>query len=208
MRAKSLGTLRYAEVTMDTTTSQNSICSHHHSFALDNFFRRVVQSPKKILGPYLNKGDTVVDLGCGPGFFSLAMAELVGSSGSVFAVDLQRQMLDRVQAKLKKVKDTSALATITLQQCSADDIGLDKSIRADFVLAYYMVHETPDQGRIFQQVSTLLKPTGSFLMVEPPFHVNKEEFARTLGCAERAGLAIVDRPRRKGGRSALFTLRR
>ncbi|MEJ2136869.1 MAG: methyltransferase domain-containing protein, partial [Desulfofustis sp.] len=90
---------------MATTRSKNSICSHHHSFALDNFFRRVVQSPKRILGPYLNKGDTVVDLGCGPGFFCLAMAELVGSSGSVFAVDLQREMLDRVQAKLKNVKD-------------------------------------------------------------------------------------------------------
>ena len=192
---------------MATTRSKNSICSHHHSFALDNFFRRVVQSPKRILGPYLNKGDTVVDLGCGPGFFCLAMAELVGSSGSVFAVDLQPEMLDRVQAKLKKVKDASALATITLHQCSAVEIGLDKSIRADFVLAYYMVHETPDQDRVFQQICTLLKPTGSFLLVEPRLHVNKEEFARTLGCAERAGLAIIDRPRRKGGRSALCALR-
>lgn len=191
---------------MATSRSENQVCSHRHSFALDNLLRRLIQSPRKIIDAYLNKGDTVIDLGCGPGFFTVTMAELVGSSGKVIAVDLQQEMLAKVHSKLMKLKDKSALAKITLHQCSEDDIGLDKSIRADFVLAYYMLHETPNQGRCFQQIRTLLKPTGSCLIVEPRFHVNKEKFARTLGCAERAGLAIVDRPRRKGGRSALFTI--
>lgn len=192
---------------MGNTAPQNNICSHHHSFALDNVFRKLVQSPKRILRPHLTKGDTVVDLGCGPGFFTVTMAELVGSSGKVFAVDLQQEMLDRVRAKLKRLQDKTALAKVLLHQCSADDIGLDKSIRADFMLAYYVLHETPDQGRFFEQIRTLLKPTGSCLMVEPPFHVNKEEFSRTLDSAEREGLAIVDRPKRKGGRSALLAIR-
>ena len=191
-----------------STESEHSICSHQHSFALDNFFRRLVQSPKKILAPYVNKGDTAIDLGCGPGFFTIALAELAGPAGSVIAVDLQAEMLARLEAKLHKVKNRSVLAPVVLQQCSEVELGLDESISADFVLAYYMVHETPDQLRFFQQIRKLLKPTGSCLIVEPPFHVNEKKFSQTLGWAEQAGLTITDRPKRKGGKSALLHILR
>lgn len=192
---------------MSSSESENRICSHEHSFALDNFLRKLVHSPARIVGPYLKEGDTAVDLGCGPGFFTVALTELVGSSGRVIAVDLQQEMLDRVQAKLANLQDKNALTRVTLHQCTKDEIGLDESIKADFVLAFYMVHETPDQRRFFQQVRQLLKPTGSFLIVEPPFHVSKKAFAHTLDYAEQAGLAILDRPKRKGGKSALFGAR-
>lgn len=40
-----------------------------------------------------------MDMGCGPGFFTLEMAKLVGTGGRVIAVDLQTQMLARVAKK-------------------------------------------------------------------------------------------------------------
>lgn len=190
---------------MPASVSENHVCSHQHSFALDNLFRRLVQSPKRILAPYLNRGDTAVDLGCGPGFFTLPMAELVGPSGTVIGVDLQQEMLARVNDKLAKLRDRSSLAQVLLHQCSEVDLGLDDSIRADFVLAYYMVHETVDQYSFFQQVKKILKPTGTFLIVEPPFHVSRNQFNQTLRCAEQADLVVIDRPKRKGGFSALLS---
>jgi len=36
----------------------------------------------------------VADIGCGPGFFTVEMARLVGSRGKVLAVDVQKRMLD------------------------------------------------------------------------------------------------------------------
>ena len=189
---------------MTTTVSQNQVCSHQHSFALDNFFRKLVQSPRRIIGPYLQSGDTAMDLGCGPGFFTLPMAELVGPSGTVIGVDLQQEMLARVKVKLAKVSERSNLADVLLHQCSEIDLGLDNSINADFVLAYYMVHETADQQSFFRQVKKVVKPTGRLLIVEPPFHVNRKQFSQTLDHAEQAGFTVIERPKRKGGFCALL----
>jgi len=68
---------------------KGDVCSHTHSFFLDNFLRRLIQNPKKIVGEYIKKGDTIIDLGCGPGYFSIAMAKMVGDTGRVYSVDLQ-----------------------------------------------------------------------------------------------------------------------
>ncbi|NNK15059.1 MAG: class I SAM-dependent methyltransferase, partial [Desulfofustis sp.] len=165
---------------MAASVSENHVCSHRHSCALDNFFRKLIQSPHRILSPFLSNGDTAIDLGCGPGFFTLPMAELVGHSGTVIGVDVQPEMLARVKAKLAKMRDRSSLAQVLLHQSSQADLGLDHSIRADFILAYYMVHETPDQHSFFRQVKKLLKPTGRLLIVEPPFPVSRKQFAQTL----------------------------
>ena len=54
----------------------------------------LIQNPKKIMGAYVKPGDVVVDLGCGGGFFSVALAEMVGENGRVIAADLQKEMLD------------------------------------------------------------------------------------------------------------------
>jgi hypothetical protein len=35
---------------------KGDICSHTHAFFLDNFLRRLVQNPKKIVGEYIKKG--------------------------------------------------------------------------------------------------------------------------------------------------------
>ena len=151
-------------------------------------------------------GLRLCDLGCGPGFFTATMAELVGPSGRVIAVDLQEEMLAKVRSKLVNPKRQS-MPPITLHQCSEHEIGLDESIKADFILACYMVHETPDQYRFFQQVKILLKTTSTFLVIEPPFHVSNKDFAKMLGGAEQAGLTVIDRPRGKGGRSALLAIK-
>ena len=192
---------------MSASEPDSQVCSPRHSFAFDNLLRRLIQSPVNIAGPYLNKGDTVIDLGCGPGFFTLPLADLVGPSGTVIAVDLQQEMLDRLKTKLESFKDRSKLAEVKLHRCSEHQIDLAESIKADFVLAFYMVHETPNQRFFLEQVRNLLKPTGTCLVVEPPFHVSKKAFTRTLEFAEQAGLTILDRPKRKGGKSALLGIR-
>jgi 2-polyprenyl-3-methyl-5-hydroxy-6-metoxy-1,4-benzoquinol methylase len=59
----------------------------------DNPFRRFFHNPAVILGDLVTPGQTVIDLGCGMGYFSLAMAKMVAPDGQVIAVDLQSQML-------------------------------------------------------------------------------------------------------------------
>jgi ubiquinone/menaquinone biosynthesis C-methylase UbiE len=52
---------------------------------------------------------TVLDLGCGPGFFSIAMAQMTGASGRVIAVDLQSGMLQKLNAKIQGTELESAI---------------------------------------------------------------------------------------------------
>lgn len=182
---------------------QGDVCSHKHAFMLDNFIRRLFQNPKRILRPYVKGGDTTVDIGCGPGFFTLELARLVGAGGRVLAVDLQEEMLSKVATKavLRQMSDI-----IRPVRCSQTDLNLPAGTRADFILAYYMVHETVDQNAFFNQVKAALNPEGQVLVVEPPFHVSAARFSAMEEAAEKAGFTIKDRPKGKGGKSVLFAL--
>jgi len=128
------------------------------------------------------------------------MAQLVGNSGHVFAVDLQSQMLAHVNRKAikKNVSDR-----ITLHRCGQDSLGL--KAEADFILAFYMVHETPNPSDFFKEVRTLLKNGGLFLVVEPRFHVKGGDFEAMIKLASQTGFKVTDRPSRKGGLSVLLS---
>ena len=182
---------------------KGDVCSHSHSFFLDNFFRRLIQHPKKIVGEYIKDGDTVIDLGCGPGYFSIDMAQMVGNSGKVYSVDLQKKMLETVEKKAEKKRLTGR---IMLHNCPQNKIGLNRDLRADFILAFYMVHETPDPIKFLKEVKTLLKKGGAFLLVEPIFHVNKKHFHKITRDIKDIGFTVLDTPKKKGGRSLLLTV--
>lgn len=177
------------------------VCSHKMAFLLDNWLRKLLQNPRKIVREYIHEGNTVIDLGCGPGFFSTAMAHLVGEKGKVIAVDLQVEMLAKVR---KKATLQGLINRIDFHHCSAHSIGLSLPVRADFILAYYMVHETPDARSFLSEVRTLLKEEGHFLVVEPKMHVSAEKFSEMIGMAAEVGLKVVSFPVKKGGRSVLF----
>ncbi len=63
------------------------VCPAELAGSLDNIFRRLVHKPGKILKPYINKGMTVLDLGCGPGYFTAELARLAGEGGRILIVE-------------------------------------------------------------------------------------------------------------------------
>ena len=167
------------------------VCGYNfwHILMLDNPFRRLLQDPEKILADHIRAGMTAIDIGCGPGDFTRAMAAMAGESGSVIAIDLQTEMLLHAQ---EKCRNSRSAAPITWHQCGPDSLGI--AAAADFVLSFFMVHEVPDQGRLFREVFALLKPEGRYLVVEPVFHVTDRAFAATLATAEQAGFQVAARP--------------
>ena len=161
--------------------------------------RRFLNDPRKILSELISEGQTVADLGCGPGYFTLPMAEMVGDSGRVVAVDLQEAMLETLRERLGAAGLDSR---IRLQQCQADRIGLDEQV--DFALAFYMVHEVPDQGSLVRDVYEIVKPGGQFLIVEPKFHVSGPAFEKTVELAKSVGFEPVQSPRIALSRAVLL----
>ncbi|SFM49441.1 class I SAM-dependent methyltransferase [Methanolobus profundi] len=167
------------------------LCPVEMSVGLDNRFRRWLQDPVKIIGPYLRGGMEVLEVGCGPGFFTLDISRMIGDTGKVVAVDLQEGMLQKVR---NKIASSDSGKNITLHRCEVDRLGLSGSF--DLVFLYYVVHEIPDKASLFRELSTLLKSDGLIYIAEPPIHVSKNTFELIIRAAEDAGFVIKDRPKR------------
>ena len=169
---------------------KNHVCPFGLARILDNRIRRWLQDPREILAPYIEEGMTVLDLGCGPGFFSIEMAGMVGKSGRVIAVDLQEGMLNKLK---DKIRGTEFEERIILHKCEKDRIGV--SLKVDFALAFYMVHEVPDKQLLFDEMASIIRPAGKVLIVEPVLHVSKKSFDETVRKAQNAGFVPVERPK-------------
>jgi ubiquinone/menaquinone biosynthesis C-methylase UbiE len=172
------------------TNQKNRVCPVSLAGGLDNKIRRYLQKPRKIFGPYIKEGMTVLDIGCGPGFFSIELAQMVGESGRVIAADLQEGMLHKIR---DKIRGTELEERIRLHKCETNKLGLSENV--DFVLAFYMVHEIPDKQGFFNEIKSMLKPNGHVLIIEPPFHTSKKVFDEIVRKALDAGLKLVNRPK-------------
>jgi ubiquinone/menaquinone biosynthesis C-methylase UbiE len=170
---------------------RNRVCPVELANSLDNKIRRWLQNPQEILAPYVKEGMTVLDIGCGPGFFSIEMAKMVGKSGNVISADLQEGMLEKLSYK---IKGTELEERIKRVKCDKDKINISE--RVDFILAFYMVHEVPDKNTFFKQLKSILSEKGQFLLVEPKlFHVFRKEFELTTKIAENNGFKIYQGPK-------------
>jgi ubiquinone/menaquinone biosynthesis C-methylase UbiE len=168
-------------------------------FTIDNPLRRLVHDPQKIVGPYVKPGMTVLDVGCGVGWFSIPMATMVGDQGRVIAVDLQPQMLDILRRRAEKADVANR---IRLHHCEQDRLGIDAPI--DFALAFAMLHEVPNHRRLLGEIHANLKPGGKLLLAEPPLHVSRKAFANEVAIAVDLGLRVREQPRVRWCRAAVL----
>jgi ubiquinone/menaquinone biosynthesis C-methylase UbiE len=165
------------------------VCPRWMCFTFDNWFRRLWQDPDEIVRSYIKAGDTILDVGPGIGFFTIPMAKIVGERGRVIAADIQQEMLEGIK---KRAGRAGVAERITLQLVSGDLSVV--GVRVDFILAFWMAHEVPDQQRFFTQLYSLLKDGGKFLVVEPKLHVGFSQFEALLHKAQTAGFRIAAHP--------------
>lgn len=179
--------------------NEKYVCPPTLSLSLDNFIRKRVHNPYKILSKYVKEGMTVIDLGCGPGFFTEALAVMTGNTGKVIAADLQEKMLEKVK---RKIKGKNFENRVLFRQCGKANIAID--IKADFVNAFFMVHEVPSSSNLIKEIYTILNKNGILFVAEPKIHVPKKDFDQTVEQAEKAGFKIIDTPKIHMSRAAVF----
>ena len=173
-------------------------CPWWFLFTFDNPLRKLYQDPVKILTPFIKDGDTVVDLGCGMGYFSLPMGRMVGEAGKVISVDLQPQMLSGLKYRAKRLY---LLDRVQTHLCQQDQIGVQGPV--DFALAFWMVHEVHDQKSFLEQIQVMLKPRGVLLIAEPYLHVSRIRFEQTVSELEELGFRLARTPQIGFSRSIL-----
>ena len=163
--------------------------------------RKLMYDPKKLLKDFVRPGMMVLDVGCGPGFFSIPMAKMIGESGRVIAADLQSKMLDFTRRRARRAKVQSR---IEFHQREADKVGVDEKV--DFIAAFYVVHELPNQRSFFQEMKSILKPGGRLFVMEPRNHVTEKKFEVTMQMAVDAGFIQESAPKVRGSRSSVFAV--
>jgi ubiquinone/menaquinone biosynthesis C-methylase UbiE len=180
---------------------KDRVCPWWLTWTFDNPLRRLFHDPGMIVGPYIQKGMTVADIGCGRGYFSIAMAKMVGGKGSVIAVDIQEKMLELLKRRAMKAGASARIRTLCAKD---DDIVLREPV--DFALAFWMVHEVKDIPHFFGQIHSVLKKGGRFLYAEPRMHVANRRFQEILGYARQAGFRINDAPQIRFSRAVILSI--
>ena len=151
--------------------------------------RRLFESPEKLLGPWVEPGMTILDVGCATGFFSLPLARMTGDGGRVLCVDVEPRM---VRGLVRRARTADLIDRIEPILCGEDDLGLaGHEGTVDLAVALHTLHELPDIGRGLEQITAALKPGGRLLVIEPRGHVSDATWHHELEKARQLGLAVV-----------------
>lgn len=102
----------------------------------------------------IRKGAAVLDYGCGPGSYITPLAELVGESGKIFAVDINPLAVRTVQRIASKKRLTNV--HLILSDCQT---GLQPG-SLDVVLLYDILHDLDDPNGVLKELHRVLKPEG------------------------------------------------
>jgi ubiquinone/menaquinone biosynthesis C-methylase UbiE len=136
-------------------TSEAKKDKHFPMFTHDNPLRRLFSSPKKF-SSYVKQDQIVADLGCGPGYYALALAESVGANGKVYAVDSDEKAIRAVERKAIK----HGFHNIEAHVSSAADLSFIEDESVDFVLANGLLCSMAPQAHqsTVEEIKRILKP--------------------------------------------------
>ena len=121
--------------------------------------------PKKIIDDFgIREGVTVVDLGAGTGFYTLAAAEAVGDYGKVYAVDVQQDLLSRIKttAHIRHLKNIEVIHG-DMEQLGGTHL---KDNIADVGIAGNVLYQIEHKEDFVHEVFRILKSGARLLLVD------------------------------------------
>lgn len=121
--------------------------------------------PKKVLDQVvLNEGMMVGDFGVGSGFYSLEIANKIGDDGRVFAVDVQKDLLDRLKTQFLE----KGLKNIELILADFEKLGSTKLADGllDLAILSNVLFQLDDKEGAVKEISRVLKSSGTILVID------------------------------------------
>lgn len=110
----------------------------------------------------LTEGMKVCDLGCGNGYWTLPIARKIGKQGTVYAVDIQVEMLQQLKARTGRARLTNVQPILG----DVDDPKLPKDVPLDLVLMVDVYHEFSHPESMLWRVRNSLGPEGVVALLE------------------------------------------
>ncbi|MFW9965801.1 MAG: class I SAM-dependent methyltransferase [Candidatus Thorarchaeota archaeon] len=153
-------------------------------------YRNRAQPPSMIIEAIgAEPGMTVIDVGCGSGLYTVAVAKAIQPEGVVYAVDIQEGMLEKLRNRMKQ----DGVENIFPILADAEGhIPLDDGI-ADAVFSVAVIPEIPDPVKAMEQIKRLMADNGVFaeaeLLLDPDYPLRRT----VIKWAERAGLTLENK---------------
>lgn len=116
-------------------------------------------------------GQMILDVGCGPGYASLDLAEIVGSSGKVFAIDRSHRFLDALEST-RKQRGLENISTVELDL----DEGELPSVGADAAWCRWVFAFVKHPRELLARIGKALKP-GGVVVIHEYFDYHTWQFA-------------------------------
>jgi ubiquinone/menaquinone biosynthesis C-methylase UbiE len=134
-------------------------CARLKQFAYEGFDRDSWQQPDKVVAALnLHSGQIVADLGAGAGYFTLKLATAVEPGGKVYAVDIDKDLLEYIE---KRLKDPTNIETIT---ASAEDPLLPEKV--DLIFTCNTYHHINNRIAYFANARKYLRPGGRVAIID------------------------------------------
>ncbi len=158
------------------------------SVALTSGLRRAIQPPDKVVEwAGIRPGMTVLELGPGPGAFTLEAARRVGPNGRVVAVDIEPRMIELLKGAVERAGVTNVEPRV------ADAYHLpvpDSSVDLAFMVG--VLAEIPDRRRALTELRRVLKPEGILSIGEIVFDPDYPRRSTEVRWSVEAGFRLVD----------------
>ena len=177
---------------------EDHTCPWWLCFTFDNPLRRLVQNPDKILKDLVKPGDKALDIGPGMGYFTFPLSRMVGEKGRVIALDIQEEMLKRLEKKVELNK----VENIKIKLYDGNKFALKEKF--NFILLFWMYHEVSNKSVFIKEIVSVMEKGAKLLIVEPKMHVHRKKFDDSIQILIQAGFSIIDQPRISLSRSVLM----
>jgi ubiquinone/menaquinone biosynthesis C-methylase UbiE len=152
--------------------------------ALLNPLRRLIQDPQRTIDAFgLQRGDTVLEIGPGPGYFSPHAVDAIGTRGRLMCLDLQPAMLALLRDRLAEGGRHADLVA-----AAAGHLPLQEDV-IDCVFMINVLGEVPDQRGALDEIRRATKPGGTLAVNET---MNDPDYVRLAVLRELCGAAQFD----------------
>jgi ubiquinone/menaquinone biosynthesis C-methylase UbiE len=117
--------------------------------------KRIMPSNRILREMNIRNGDTIIDFGCGIGYFSIPALDYVGDDGKVIAVDVSDEMLQEIKKRAGRRKNLKIVQAETI-------VGLT----ANIVLLSMVLHEIKNPKEFLRDCFAALKPFGRVIVID------------------------------------------
>jgi ubiquinone/menaquinone biosynthesis C-methylase UbiE len=123
---------------------------------LESKERKKLLPVKRILREMkIKRGDTLIDFGCGIGYFSIPALDFVGEEGEVIAIDVSKKMLQELVKRAGHRKNLKIIHRDSLN-----------GLTANIILLSMVLHEIPNPKKFFYTCLMALKPYGRVIVID------------------------------------------